>query len=71
MKRWMDESHHSLITSTLERSPIKETVLETDTGGYVRNARRLKENECKGTRPIDSVTSGEGELVWEQISRRE
>jgi len=49
----------------------RRTVLETDTGGWVRNALRLKENQCKGTRPIDSVTSGEGELVWEQISRRE
>jgi len=54
-----------------KNSPKKETVLETDTGGWVRNALKLKENECKGTRPIDSVTSGEGELVWEQISRRE
>jgi len=47
-----------------KESQIKKTVLETDTGGEVRNALRLKENECKGTRPIDSVTSGEGELAW-------
>lgn len=50
---------------------IKRTVLETNKGGWVRNALRLKENYCKGTRPIDSVTSGEGELVLREISRRE
>lgn len=47
---------------------VKRTVQETDTGGWVRNALRLKENEYKGTRPICSVTSGEGELVLKKKS---
>jgi hypothetical protein len=47
----------------LETISQKKTVLETDTGGWVRKALRLKANESKGTRPIRSVTSGEGELA--------
>jgi hypothetical protein len=50
---------------TGHRKPSREhTVRKTNTGGEVRNALRLMENEDKGTRPIRSVTSGEGELVW-------
>jgi len=44
------------ITRSRKESNNRKTVLETDTGGEVRNALRLMENEYKGTRPIDSVT---------------
>ena len=46
----------------LERTSHEDTVLETDTGGQVRDAPRHRANGSKGTRPSDSVTSGQGGL---------
>jgi len=39
-----------------ERTKTKRAVLETDTGGQVRDALRHRENGPNGTRPNDSVT---------------
>lgn len=56
VKRRIEEERPREEAETQERTETKKTVLETDTGGQVRDAPRHRGNGPKGTRPNDSVT---------------